>query len=206
MNLTNSLIVLSGVFVFSMGAYSADTSNVEADSNNSESSDIRAMEETIGTTDENQNVQEETSTVLNEAPTSLGESVADLAEVLGDKVQEKYLDYIASTMKFRLRLHIEEYDSDNDGGLSKDELLEFSEEDMPHEYRPLTPDERRAKLEEDFKGMDLDEDGKITLKDVKLIVSESPDQLISSFQSIGLGELIKDATDSSSPEDGGRSD
>ena len=201
MNKTKLFTAIAVVFVAVMGGSSADTSDAEAVPDNSGSTDPTTIEETTGATDENQTAQEELSTALGEAFTGLGEAFVDLAATFGDKLTDEYVDNMTSELTSDLAALIEKYDSDNDGGLSKEELLEISEEDMHPDYKPLSPSERRAKLDEDFKELDPDKDGKLTLEDYTFLVNEATEQLKSSMQELRSKVTSKeDATDSNSPE------
>lgn len=201
MNKTKLLTAIAVVFVLVMGTSSADTSDAEAGSDNLGTTDSSTIEETTGATDENQIAQEELSSALDEAFTGLGEAFVGLAATLGDKITDGYVDNLTSDLTSDLAALIEKYDSDNDGGLSKEELLEISEEDMHPDYKPLTPSERRAKLDEEFKELDPDKDGKMTLEDFAFLINEATEQLNTAIQELKSNVSSKEeATDSNSSE------
>ncbi|MXX95736.1 MAG: hypothetical protein F4Y65_08645 [Gammaproteobacteria bacterium] len=71
---------------------------------------------------------------------------------------------------------IEEFDTDNSGALSRTEAESIPEEEWDEEYKAMTEEEREAKLDEDFKALDLNQDGEISSEEVVNFVEKAKQQ------------------------------
>lgn len=200
---TPQIFVVAAVLLgFSIGP-SAGTVGSAAESHSVESKDSIPTKSINETPIASMDAQEE----LNVASTSVNEAVVDLVNALKERLKDDPLvDYITEDAVSENQSIIEKYDSDGDGGLSKEEL-ENGLKDMTDEYNSLTPDERREMLEEEFKECDQDEDGKISLEELSIYMAETIyviETVVKNYASQKLNE--EGTTSSNESEAEGRSD
>ena len=197
------LSVTAVLLSLSMSTPSADTAESGA-----KTEDAVPTKSIIETSAESQDSRGEPSAALAEASPGVSEAVVELVEVLRQRLRDGPLaDYITEDLVSENESIIEKYDSDGDGGLSKQELAKGLEEQIETEkYQSLTPEERRNGLEEEFKEMDLDEDLKISLEEMSIFMAETIYIIESAAKVFGSRQPnVEDSSSSNETENNGHS-
>lgn len=186
----------------------ADISDIAAESDYAESREVTPTRDSNETPDENEDIHEELSSALTEVFTNLGEAVGGLGEAFNQQADEgSAINYLSRELASQFESIFERYDTDENGGLSMDELEKVTEDDMSYEYRILEPDARRAKRAEEFKELDKNEDGKVSLEEATVQMRKLADAIRSAIDNQDSGNVGEQgATDSNESEDGGHSD
>lgn len=158
---------------FSIGS-SADNAGSSAESDATYSGDAFSTQDISDSADESQDTQDELTSELTEVSKGASEAVVDLVKALRERhIDDPFVEYIAEDAVSENKSFIEKYDSDDDGGLSKNEYSHALAEHFENEEsETLTPDELRDFVEEEFNDGDLDEDGKISLEEVTIYMAK----------------------------------
>ena len=117
---------------------------------------------------------------LSEADDELVQAMSELAVIFADaflEMSDPLLDSAILDLGAEFSSKIEEFDTDNSGALSRTEAESIPEEEWDEEYKAMTDEEREAKLDEDFKALDLNQDGEISSEEVVNFVEKAKQQL-----------------------------
>ncbi len=117
---------------------------------------------------------------LSEAEDELVQAMSELAVIFAEaflEMSDPLLDSAILDLGAEFSSKIEEFDTDNNGALSRTEMESIPEEEWDEEFKALTDEEREAELDEQFKALDLNQDGEISSEEVVNFVKNAKQQL-----------------------------
>lgn len=162
--------LLVGISVACIFAFGLSTWQLNADTN---------LEPTLDDSHQKSDTQKEEEE-LSEADDELVQAMSELAVIFADaflEMSDPLLDSAILDLGAEFSSKIEEFDTDNSGALSRTEAESIPEEEWDEEYKAMTDEEREAKLDEDFKALDLNQDGEISSEEVVNFVEKAKQQL-----------------------------
>ncbi|MYD45667.1 MAG: hypothetical protein F4W92_04885 [Gammaproteobacteria bacterium] len=185
MKLFKIFALISLTSLISLSAISQQVEETDSTESSSESS--TRLETTQRETDENEGL-DATSEIIDGLVESMLEATVSMfgLTLSGDLFEE-----VIDDMKKNWPASIEEFDADKDGSLSLEELENVPEENWEDDFKALSAEERDETLKSQFKELDTDEDGEVTVEEVVKHLEKQVET---------LEELFKDLESSSSTE------
>ncbi|MCY3885878.1 MAG: EF-hand domain-containing protein [Gammaproteobacteria bacterium] len=193
-----SIVIVA--FSFASTANSNETTGADnSAANNKDSSDPIVVDEF--------NLPDLKSSETVEAMGSLLQSFSNLAfETLDDVFSE---DSVSAALEEAWTKQVEEFDADENGGLSREEVVAIPDFRLDDEGNVLSDEEFAALVDETFENLDSDNDGEITKKETQeymmaeiVKAQEVIDSAVEEFN-LNLAPL-EDSNESSSDVDTGK--
>lgn len=150
---------------------------------------------TLDDSHQNSDTQNEEDNEPSEALDPLVQMTTEFAKVFAAsflELSDPVLDLAIHDLGDEFSLKIEEFDTDNNGALSRSEMESIPEDEWDEEYKAMTDEEREAKLDEDFKLLDLNQDGEISSEEVVNYVQKAKQQLLDELDNMEFSPSAED--------------
>ena len=186
--------VFSVITVASVITLSAVAQKEEETDSTTSSESLTKLDTAQAATDESAETDDTSETI-----DALVESMVDTAvSMFGLTLSGDLFDDAIADLETNWSKEIEQFDTDNNGSLSLEELENVPEEEWTDDYKALPADEREKALKSQFKELDADDDGEVTTEEVVKHVEtqlETFNELIKGLELSPSAESDDDASD-----------